>query len=435
MIGALIVFAVSYAFIATEKMNRTVAALLGAAAVIFLGFIPHEVALEKIDLNVFFLLVGMMIIVETLSQTGIFEWIAVVIAQRARGNGMIILLGLAAATGILSAFLDNVTTVVLIVPITILITQILEIPVIPFLIIEALFSNIGGTATLIGDPPNIIIGSKSHLTFNQFLLNLGPVVLLDMLILLALVYVVFRRKMQVAPEARQRIMLAQPHRAITDAFRLKRALPMFGLTLLGFGFGHLIGVEPGVIALTGALLTVLVSRGNLVRAFQKVEWETIFFLFGLFILVGALEHNHLFDLLGKGLFNVTQGHVLLACLAVLWLSGALAAVLGAVPVAIAMIPLVNCLIPAFAAQLASNASPAVQAGEPLWWALALGACLGGNGTLLGTPASVVVAQIAKKNQYDISFMGFARYGLPVTVLSLFLCSGYIYVRYFLAPGW
>jgi Na+/H+ antiporter NhaD/arsenite permease-like protein len=424
--GALAVFVVAYILIVTEKVNRTTAALLGAMTVVFLQTIPTQVAIETIDINVFFLLVGMMIIVEILSQTGLFEWIAVVIAQRAKGNGLLILIGLTVATAFLSAFLDNVTTVVLIVPITILITQILELPATPFLILEALFSNVGGTATLIGDPPNILIGSKSGLTFNQFFLNLAPVVVICILVLVILMVTGLRKHLDVAPAARAQIMKAKPAKAITDPHRLKRALPVFLLTLLAFCFHHLLHLEPGIVALTGAVLCLLVTGSNVREAFEKVEWDTIFFLFGLFILVGALEHNGLFILLGERLFAATQGHFLLATLAILWVSGVMSAFLGAVPVSISMIPLVQSMLPAFTAQSGAHATPT----ETMWWALALGCCFGGNGTLLGTTANVVVVQIARKNNYRISFTDFMRFGLPTMFLTLLLASLYLWIRYF-----
>ncbi len=429
LILALIVFSGAYFLIVTEKMDRVAAAVLGASLAVFLGTVPYEYTLERIDLNVIFLLIGMMIVVNILADTGLFEWIAVSIAQAARGNGMLILLGLVTATAVLSAFLDNVTTVVLIAPITILITQILEIPCVPFLILEALFSNVGGTATLIGDPPNILIGSKAELTFNDFLSNLSPIVVLIILVLLAVVYFQQRSSLRTSDDTRRRIMRAQPRLAITQPGKLRRGLPIFLLVLLAFTLSHFMHIEPGLVALAGALVMVLATGSSLREALERVEWETILFLIGLFMLVASLEHNGVFEWLGRTLFAVTQGHYLLAALALLWLSGVLAACLGAIPVAIALIPRVQSMLGMFDA-----AGGAAVSEQTLWWALALGACLGGNGTLLGTAASVVVVQIARKNEYHISFMDFARRGIPVTVVSLLLSSIYLYVRYFLLAG-
>ena len=428
--GPLLIFAIVYALIVTERLDRTAAALLGALAVVFLGYIPAADAFARVDLNVIFLLAGMMITVEVLSQTGLFEWVAVVIAQRARGNGLAILLGLMAATAFLSAFLDNVTTVVLIVPITILITQILEIPATPFLLLEAIGSNIGGTATLIGDPPNILIGSRSGLNFNDFLLNTGPLVIILMATLLLAAYFIFGAALRPSAAARENMMRAEPHRAITQPRRLRRALPVFLLTLAGFAFCHAIHVEPGFVALLGAMITVLVTGSSMRTALEKVEWETIFFLIGLFILIGALEHNGLFQRIGAWMLSISQGNRLTACLALLWMAGLLSAFLGAVPVTIALMPLVQTMIPALTGQEAAAFDLTHPAAQPLWWSLALGACLGGNGTILGTAANVVVTQIAARNHYPVSFTRFMRYGTPITLLSLTISSVYIWLRYF-----
>lgn len=426
LIVALVVFTGTYFLIVTEKVDRVAAAVLGAALAVFLHTVPYQYTLERIDLNVIFLLIGMMIIVNILSDTGLFEWIAVSIAQVARGNGLLILLGLVTATAVLSAFLDNVTTIVLIAPITILITQILEIPCVPFLILEALFSNVGGTATLIGDPPNILIGSKAGLTFNQFLANLSPVVAVIMLTLLGLVFFLHRRALRPNDDARHRIMRATPRLAITQPAQLKRGLPVFFLVLFGFSISHFVHIEPGLVALAGGFVMVLATGSSLREALERVEWETILFLIGLFILVASLEYNGVFEWLGHTLFRVTQGHYLMATLALLWLAGTLAACLGAIPVAIALIPLVQSMLGMFEAAGHTAASE-----QTLWWALALGACLGGNGTLLGTAANVVVIQIARKNNYHVSFKDFSRRGIPVTIVSLVISSIYLYVRYFL----
>ena len=434
---ALIIFGITYFLILTEKVDRTAAAIMGAASVVFFQLIPHKTALEHVDLDVMFLLVGMMTVVNILSETGLFEWVAVFIAQRARGNGLLILTGLLFATAVLSAFLDNVTTVVLIAPITILITQILEIPTVPFLILEALFSNIGGTATLVGDPPNILIGSKGHLSFNQFLAHLSPAVVGIMLVALLIIVVLFRKTMHVSPEARKRIMKATPSKAITDPFRLKRGLVVFALILLGFTLSHTLHIEPGLVALLGGFVMVVVTRSSVREAMEKVEWETIFFLIGLFILVGALEYNGLFEELGRVMFKMTSGHFFFTAMAVLWSSALLSSLFGNIPVVIAMIPLVSSLFKAFGAELGLQDNPelmALQIEQPLWWSLALGSCLGGNGTLLGAAANVVVAQIARKNNYPLSFFEFTRYGLPLMLLTLLLSSAYIYVRYFLLIG-
>ncbi len=427
------IFLIAYALMVSEKMNRTAAALLGATAVLLLRAVPYDAALAHVDLDVIFLLIGMMVAVEILSRTGLFEWVAIFIAQRARGNPMVILIGLLTATAVLSAFLDNVTTVVLIAPITILIAQILELPVAPFLILEALFSNIGGAATLVGDPPNILIGSKGNLSFNEFLVNLSPVVMLCMLVVFAGILLLMRGALRADPALRARIMKAEPAKAILDPWRLKRGLAVFALILVGFSASRALGVQPGIIALAGALIMVVATRDNLREAMEKVEWETILFLVGLFMLVGALEYNGLFDSIARILFGLTQGRLFATAMIVLWTAATLSAFFGNIPVAIAMIPLVHTLIQSTATECALNHSPELleqYVAHPLWWSLALGACLGGNGTLFGAAANVVVIQVARRNEYNLTFWDFMKFGAPVTIVTLIVASMYIFVRYF-----
>lgn len=423
----------AYALMVSEKMNRTAAAILGAAAVVLLHVVPYEIALAHVDLDVVFLLVGMMMVVDILSHTGLFEWVAIYTAQRSKGNPIIILIGLLAATAVLSAFLDNVTTVVLIAPVTILIAQILELPVAPFLILEALLSNIGGTATLVGDPPNILIGSKSELSFNDFIINLSPIVIICVLVIFAGILLLLHGSFKTTPSLRKRIMKAEPAKAILDPWRLKRALAVFFLILIGFSASHWLKVQPGIIAISGAFIMIVVTRSNIRHAMEKVEWETIFFLVGLFMLVGALEYNGLFDHIATFFFGISQGHLFATAMIVLWTSAVLSAFFGNIPVAIAMIPLVDTLIHSTAAELVLDPSSGIferYVAHPLWWSLALGACLGGNGTLFGAAANVIVIQIAHRNGYKLSFWDFMKYGAPVTLVTLVLASGYIYIRYF-----
>jgi len=434
MFFAIVVFVIAFAAIVSEKVDRMIAAILGATVLIMFRSIPYEEAVARIDFNVIFLLVGMMMVVYILAETGLFEWVAVVIAQKARGDGRIILAGLLVATAVLSALLDNVTTVVLMTPVTILITQILGLPTVPFLLLEALFSNIGGTATLIGDPPNILIGSQSHLTFNQFALHLGPVVLITMALTIPCAALLLGTSLSVPPEVRERILKATPNRAITDPFRLRRGLIVFLVLIGGFSLSHAVGIEPGLLALAGAAIMVVVCRSDLHRTMQAVEWNTIFFLIGLFMLVGGLEYHGLFHELGAAMFSLTKGQFFLTVMAILWVSAILSAVMGNIPVVIAMIPLVKSIEPVFADQLGVDGDLAltqVIVTEPLFWALALGTCFGGNGTLYGAAANVVVAQIATRNHFRITYTDFLRYGAPMTLASLVVASMYIWVRYFL----
>lgn len=437
MIASIAVFLICYFFIATEKVEKSIVALLGAAGVICLHLVPYEEALNRVDLNVIFLLLGMMIIVNILSDTGLFEWVAVVLARRSRGNGLLVVVFLLAVTALFSAFLDNVTTVILIAPITILLMQILELPAAPVLILEAIFSNVGGTATLVGDPPNILIGSQTRLDFNAFLVHLGPVVALIFVLLLFLIAWMFRQRLLTDPKARARVMKAEPMRAITDPGGLKRALPVFALVLGGFFLGRTLNIEPGIVALGGALLMALVCKSDFHEVVSRVEWNTILFFMGLFMMVGALEYNGVFEMLGERLLDLTEGHLLATALVVLWVSAFLSAIVDNIPLVIAMIPLVHSIVPAFAASAGLANSPELvqeQIRAPLFWALALGACLGGNGSLIGASANVVIAQVAKRNNYKLSFFGFMRWGFPIMLISMIICTVYIYLRYFAFGG-
>ncbi len=428
----LIIFTVTYFFIATEKIDKTIAALLGAITVIFFHAAPFEELLSKIDLNVIALLAGMMIIVNILATTGVFEWIAITIARKSKANALVIFISFMLVTAVLSAFLDNVTTVILIAPITILIAQILEISAIPLLILEAVFSNIGGTATLVGDPPNILIGSRCGLTFNDFIINLTPAVLIILVVSLLFLCIIMKKNLKSSSRALERIRKTKPEKAIIEPARLKKALVIFALVLTGFFCSHSIHVEPGIIALAGGLVMAVVCRMDIHHILEKVEWTTILFFVGLFMLIGALEINGIFILLGHGIISMTQGNLMFTVIAVLWFSAVFSAIVDNVPLVIAMIPLINSMIPVFAKQLGIEGSEELikaQVQAPLLWSLALGACLGGNGTIVGASANVVIVQIAHRNKYKISFWEFMKYGLPMMLLSLIISTVYLYVRY------
>ena len=431
---SLAVFLVCYFFIATEKVDKTIVAVLGAALLIGTHQIGYLEALEKIDLNVVFLLIGMMLCVNILASTGVFEWIAIVTAQIAKGNGPRLLILMLIVTAFLSAFLDNVTTIILIAPITILICQLLEIPTVPFLILEAIFSNIGGTGTLVGDPPNIIIGSRTHLSFNDFLWHLGPIALILLGIVSVIVVFQFSGMFKVSPEAKERLMQAEPKLAIIHPGRLKRALPCMGLVLVGFFLSHTLHIETGIIALAGGFLMCLICRQDLHHALERLEWNTILFFVGLFMLVGALEANGLFELMGEGLIGMTGGSVLVTAIAILWFSALSSAFLDNIPLVISFIPILESVIPEFAATagLEPTSAEALRTiADPLYWSLALGACLGGNGTIVGASANVVVTQIARKNNYALTFADFFKMGFPTLLLSVSVSTVYIWLRYFI----
>lgn len=437
MLGPVVVFAIVYAIIVTEKIDKTILALIGATIVLALHYVDYEEALLAIDLNVLFLLIGMMVIVAILADTGVFEWLAISVARVAKGNGLIIIMSLMGLTAILSAFLDNVTTVILIAPITILLTQILELPTQPILILEVIFSNIGGTATMIGDPPNIIIGSQTSLTFNDFLLNLAPAVIIIAVATIFILWIMWHRKFKTSDEAKIRIRHSRPKCAIIQKDKLMYALPVFILVLAGFFLGGQIDLEPGIVALCGAMVMLGVSRVSLEHVMGRVEWGTILFFVGLFMLISSLEHNGVFEWAGLYLFEICGGSLWLTVLGILWFSALASVVVDNIPLVIAMIPLVKTIIPIFAQQMGLEASPEMThtlIEAPLFWALALGACLGGNGSLIGASANVVVAQMANRNGLPITFMSFTKYGFPLMLFSLFISTAYIYFRYFYLRG-
>lgn len=432
MLTTLIVFAITYFFIASEKIDKSVAAVSGATALVVLHQAPYDFLLETIDLNVIFLLTGMMIIVSILSETGIFEWVAITIAQRSGGRGLVIVLKFLLATAVFSALLDNVTTVILIAPITILVCQILELPAVLVLIMEAIFSNIGGTSTLVGDPPNIVIGSGANLTFMDFVVNLSPPVLVIIAVSIAIVVLLFRKSLHVPESIRVRVMKAHPNKAIIEPVILKKALPVFALVLVCFFIGHAVHIEPGIIALAGGLFMCAVCRQDVHHVLAKVEWATIFFFIGLFMIIGTLEYVHLFEYLGEHVIELTSGNIMITAIVLLWFCAIFSAIVDNIPLVIAMMPLIRSIIPEFA-QAAGITDPALieaQIAQPLYWSLALGACLGGNGSLIGASANVMVAQIARSNKYKLSFWEFSKYGFPLMIVSLLISTAYVYLKYF-----
>ncbi len=422
MVASLIVFAILYVCIATERIEKAVAAILGAGAVLFLHLISFEDAIKSIDMNVIFLLVGMMTCVRILGDTGFFEWVAISIAKKARGNALVIMALLLFATMVFSALLDNVTTIVLMAPVTILIAQILELPATLFIVLEAVASNIGGTATLIGDPPNIIIGSQAHLSFNDFLVHLAPGIALAGLIFIVTVVFFYRKKLRVPDSIRVRVLDAEPELAIYDRKKLIRALVVFGMIFAGFLAHRLLRVQAGIVALSGMAIILLVCQSESDRALKAVEWDVILFFIGLFIVIGSLERNGVLDILAEWIMLICGKNLFLSCLVILWGSAILSAVLDNIPFVMAMMPLVQKLIVANGGEATGS--------HPLFWALAMGACLGGNGTLIGASANIVAAKIGEKNGYPITFFGFMKVSLPLMFQSLIVSTVYLWFRYF-----
>ncbi|HDR4900567.1 ArsB/NhaD family transporter [Bacillus cereus] len=424
---AIAVFLVTYGFIISEKLNRAVIALFGAAIMIIFGIVDlHAAFTSHIQWETITLLIGMMILVHITSQSGVFEFVAIKAAKAAGGKPIRILLLLSLLTAVGSAFLDNVTTVLLIVPVTLSITRILKVNPIPYLLSEVLFSNIGGTATLIGDPPNIMIGSANkHLDFNAFLLNLAPIVIIISIVTLGIIYFLYRNKLKTTTEQIKILMELNEKDYIKDHSLLLKSISILGLTILGFILHSIIHVDAAVIAMTGATLLMLigVKDHDIEDVFAHVEWVTIFFFAGLFVLVGGLIDIGLISSLAKEVIDVTNGDIGFAAILILWVSGIASATIDNIPFVATMIPLIQDLATGLGL---SVDSPQI---EVLWWALSLGACLGGNGTLIGASANVVVAGIAKREGHGFSYMDFLKIGLPLTIIALLLSHAYIYLRY------
>ncbi|MDD5459517.1 MAG: ArsB/NhaD family transporter [Phycisphaerae bacterium] len=426
------IFIAVYVIIATEKINKTIIAVIGASLMIALHLVTFENAVAAIDLNVIFLLVGMMTAVSILAKTGFFEWVATSIAKKTGGNPILIMISLLLLTAFFSAVLDNVTTIILLVPVTILIAQILEISPVPIVIMEVIASNIGGTSTLIGDPPNIVIGSQANLSFNQFLIHLGPVCAVIMGVMCLSAWFMFKKQWRVPAEIKNRVTESIPHLAIVDKDNMIKALIIIGFILIAFFLHSFIGLEPGIIALGGSMILIILCKTKVDNALLKVEWGVIFFFIGLFMMIAALEQNGILLMLAKGMFYLGGNNLLLMCIVILWGSAIFSAVLDNIPFVITMVPMIKYLIPSIAAAAGVSDPAAIQTtiAQPMWWALALGACLGGNGTLIGASANVVMSHICERNKYPISFMRFSRYGVFFMTQSMIICTIYLWLRYF-----
>jgi len=417
-----IIFVLMYAVIVSEKIHRTVAAMLGAVLMMLLGILSQETALHHVDFNTLGLLVGMMILVGVTSHTGLFDFVAIWAAKKAKAEPKKILIYLALITAVFSAFLDNVTTVLLMVPVTFSITQKLHLKPIPFLLTQILASNIGGTATLIGDPPNIMIGSAvKELTFMAFIENLAPIAIINMIVVIFIIEVLYTKSLHTEPELQEELMKMDEHAALKDRALLHRALFVLGLTILGFFTHQLHHVESSLMALTGAFLLLLLAGGShhlVESAMKSVEWATIFFFIGLFIAVGGLIEVGIIGQMAQQAVELTGGDVAKTSLLVLWLSAIVSSVLDNIPFVATMIPLIQNM----GAMGVSNL-------EPIWWSLALGACLGGNGTLVGASANLIVAGLAADRGVRITFINYFKVGFPVMILTIVLSTVYVYFRY------
>lgn len=416
---ALGIFILTYSLIISEKVCKTTAAILGAVLMVILRILNQHDAFGFIDFNTIGLLIGMMTIVAITRKTGIFQFMAVKTARLCAGDPWKILVGFSLITAVASALLDNVTTVLLMAPITLVVTDTLEVNPKPFLIAEIFMANIGGTATLIGDPPNIMIGSATRLGFLDFILNLTPVVIIIFGMILLVLKLLFKNDLQFNPAAREKIEKLDEQRIIDDRKLLNRSLIVLGITFVGFLLHQSLGLESATIALSGAALLLLWSGVDPDEVMDDIEWSTIFFFAGLFIIVGGLEETGVIDLVARSVIQVTRGHFVLTVLGVLWVSALASTIIDNIPFVATMIPLIHTL-----GQLGGYHDL-----TPVWWALALGACLGGNGSLVGASANVVVAGIAERHEQPIGFTEFLKFGFPIMLLTITIAMLYLYVRY------
>jgi Na+/H+ antiporter NhaD/arsenite permease-like protein len=422
-VAAIAIFLVAYTLIATERVHRVVAALSGAALMLLLQILDANEAFHEpatgIDWEVIFLLLGMMLIVAVLRQTGLFEYLAIWSAKRARGRPFRIMVILCVVTAVASALLDNVTTILLVAPVTLLIAERLGLSPVPYLIAEVLASNIGGTATLVGDPPNIIIGSRAELSYMDFLVSLGPIALVILVVFLGLARLLFRRDLVARPERVAEVMSLDEREAITDVGLLVRSVLVLVVVTVVFVLQAVLHYDPSVVALMGGGLLIAVSGRQVGELVRDVEWGTLLFFVGLFLMVGGLVEVGVLDGVAEWAGEVTDGRPLVATMLILIVSAVLSGFVDNIPYVAAMAPVVAVL----SADLAG--------GEVLWWALALGAGLGGNATLVGASANVVVAGIAGRSGHPIRFGEFLKYGMLVTAVSISMAAGYLWVRYFL----
>ncbi len=429
MIVSSLVLIAAYSFIVTEKINRAVVSLLGAGLMVILGVLNHELAVEGIDFNTIFLLIGMMAIVGITKRSGIFQFVAILAARVVKGDPRLLLIALSLITAVFSALLDNVTTVMLVVPITLLLTEQLKLPAYPFLFAMIFASNAGGTATLIGDPPNILIGSAVGFSFMDFVYNVGPASVIIMVLLLVLFDFVWGRKFKTSLKARAHLLRYDPFEALTDRELMWKSLFTLGLVLFGFigGHGH---VEPGTVALTGAAFLMLLDiykfkpeeqSHRVHEALKQVEWETIFFFIGLFIIVYGVEHAGVLDLLAGKMLELTESNMPMTGMVILWSSAILSAIVDNIPFVATMIPMIESMAPSLGGE---------HAIEPLWWMLSLGACLGGNGSLVGASANVMVASYAERAGQRISFMKFMIMAFPLMLFTIAIAMVYAWFRYF-----
>lgn len=421
-IVAIVIFVAAYALIISEKVHRTIVGLFGAMLMILLGIISQETAIHHIDFNTLGLLMGMMIIVNITSETGFFNFLAIWAAKKVKGQPVMLLVALSVLTAVCSALLDNVTTVLLTVPVTFSITSQLKVDVKPFLIAQILSSNIGGTATLIGDPPNIMIASAVGLKFMDFVYNLTLPAIIIFLVTMAILLMVYKNDLHTTPELQSKIMRLNPKSQISNPALLKKCLFVLAFTISLFVLHGQLHLETATAALTGAGLLLLLAytrnESMIAKILGKVEWLAIFFFAGLFTLVGALVEMGVIKMMAAEAIQITHGSVEGTAILILWMSAIASAFIDNIPFVATLIPLIKDMGEMGLANL-----------DPMWWSLALGACLGGNGTLIGASANVVVASMATQRGREISFIGFMKIAFPLMILSIIISTVYIWLRY------
>ena len=414
---AIVIFLVTMAAIMTEKLHRTVAAVAGALLLILTGVLSVESGFSYVDLNTLGVLIGMMLFVAVVKNSGIFEYIAIKAAKIAKGRPWPLMVLFALITAVLSAFLDNVTTVLLIGPMTLAITSMLRINPIPFFMTQIMASNIGGTATLIGDPPNIMIGSAAGLSFTDFITNTGVAVLFVLAATIVCFYFIYGRKLHVEPEAMDSILQLDENKAIKDRSLLIKSVVMILLVVFGFVFHSQLHLESCTIALTAAAVMLLIGRQDVEEIVAGVEWTTILFFTGLFIVVGGLQETGVIQILANGLMDLTEGHMTLTILLILWVSAIVSSFLVYIPFVATLIPLILTM-----------QSSGVDV-TPLWWAVSLGACLGGNGTLIGASANVVLSGISNRHGFPITFASYFKVGFPLMLVSVAISTVFLLLRF------
>jgi Na+/H+ antiporter NhaD/arsenite permease-like protein len=424
------ILAITYAVIMSEKVNRAIVALVGAGVMVLVGVLDQEEAIKGVDWNTIGLLTGMMILVSISRRSGMFQYLAVWSAKAAKAHPGGILFILQITTAVLSAFLDNVTTVLLIVPVTLAICNTLKVPAYPYLFAEIFASNIGGTATLIGDPPNILIGSQVGLSFNEFVYHLTPVIIVVMVVQAIIIHFVWGKDLEASAAAEARVMKMKPEDTIAEWLLLKQSLVVLSIVMIAFVLARPLHLEPATIAMFGAAVLMLLDNWahhsekaakNIHQTFGDVEWITIFFFIGLFIVVHGVEVGGLLHLLADKLVAATGGNMAHAGYAILWASAFLSAIVDNIPFVATMIPLIKSMAPAYGG---------ADKIEPLWWCLSLGACLGGNGTLIGASANLTVAGIGDRNGVPFRFITYTLYAFPMMIVSVAICHVYVWWRYF-----